>query len=399
MERILARLLSIDDCMVTLNNILSECIGEITKFNIFCSSSTNLCEQALSIIVGIEKQDHRSIEEIVRQGFLGPLALAGIAYSIVMGDPYINRFSQRIARVYREYVLENSIDSEITRIFNSLGIGLEFSGECFKNVPVLITKKNEIIKTCYSYRLPIIDYLRCARTLLSEMPWRLISLHIDRGFVYIDNRKRIIRLLEEYLKNFLSERIRVLRNLCLESRLSDKDIVSFFSNTILSEILLKILDSVRSFSANSLNISRIDGKNIRISKTDLTSVLGNVKSVEDLINISKEIFPPCINSLLENLLRGENLSHHQRFALATFLINIGLDVEIVLQLFRYSPDFNEKIARYQIEHLAGLRGSRRKYLTYSCGAMKVLGMCKAECGIKNPLQYPYRVKTKRNEEQ
>ncbi|ADM26883.1 DNA primase, large subunit [Ignisphaera aggregans DSM 17230] len=391
MERILARLLSVDSCMNTLNNILSDYIEEITKFNNFCSSSTDLCEHVLSMIIGTENQDREPIEEMIRYGFLDSLALVGIVYSIAMGDPYINRFSQRISRIYREYVFENYIDSQITRIFNLLGIRLEFSEECFKNIPILITRKNEIIKTCYSYRLPIIDYIRCAKTLLSEVPWRLISLHIDRGFVYIDNRKRVVRLLEEYLKNFLSDRIRVLRNLCLEDGLGEKDIINIFSNTILSEILLKIVNSIRETNKVSLDVSRIDGKDIGVPRTDLSSVLGNIKSVDELVNVSKEIFPPCINSLLESLLRGENLSHHQRFALATFLINIGLDIEVILQLFRYSPDFNEKIARYQIEHLAGLRGSKRKYLTYNCGTMRVLGMCRAECGIKNPLQYPYRV--------
>ncbi len=391
MERILTRLLSIDNCMDTLNSILSDYAEDIIKFNIFCSSSIDLCKQVLSMVIGVENQDQESIERFVKHGFLDSLALAGIVYSIVMGDPYINRFSHRISRMYKEYIFEKYIDSQITRIFNLLGIRLEFSEECFKNIPILITRKNEIIRTCYSYRLPIIDYIRCAKTLLSEAPWRLISLHIDRGFVYIDNRKRIIRLLEEYLKNFLSDRIRVLRNLCLEDGLGEKEIVNIFSNTILSEILLKIINSIRESNKRSLNISRVNGENTNISRANLSSILRNIKGIDELINISKDIFPPCINSLLESLLKGENLSHHQRFALATFLINIGLDIEIILQLFRYSPDFNEKIARYQIEHLAGLRGSKKKYLTYSCGTMKVLGICKAECDIKNPLQYPYRV--------
>ncbi len=102
------------------------------------------------------------------------------------------------------------------------------------------------------------------------------------------------------------------------------------------------------------------------------------------------MFPPCIKHLIAELKQGKHLSHHERFAVATFLINIGTDVEYVLNLMRYSPDFNEKIARYQVEHLAGLRGARKKYLVYSCDKMKSLGICVAECGTKNPLQYYFR---------
>jgi DNA primase large subunit len=64
-----------------------------------------------------------------------------------------------------------------------------------------------------------------------------------------------------------------------------------------------------------------------------------------------------------------------------------MDVEEILELFRNVPDFNEKIARYQLEHIAGLRGSRKQYMPYSCQTMKSLGLCPivGDCGAKNPL--------------
>ncbi len=100
-----------------------------------------------------------------------------------------------------------------------------------------------------------------------------------------------------------------------------------------------------------------------------------------------EAFPPCIKNMIERLKAGENLSHHERFTIAAFLARIGMDVEDILDLFRNSPDFNERIARYQIEHIAGLRGSRKKYMPYSCGTLKSLGLCPIEgdCGARNPL--------------
>ena len=88
--------------------------------------------------------------------------------------------------------------------------------------------------------------------------------------------------------------------------------------------------------------------------------------------------------------KGEHLTHHQRFALATFLLNIGMDIEDVLNIFRNLPDFNERIARYQVEHLAGIRGGRKKYLVYSCEKMRTLGLCNSSCDVKNPLVFYWR---------
>jgi len=76
-------------------------------------------------------------------------------------------------------------------------------------------------------------------------------------------------------------------------------------------------------------------------------------------NIEGEI-PPCIEKLRNKLIDGENLSHQARIALAVFFLNIGKSVEDVLELFKHSPDYNEKIAKYQIEHLAGLEGKQEK---------------------------------------
>ena len=109
------------------------------------------------------------------------------------------------------------------------------------------------------------------------------------------------------------------------------------------------------------------------------------------LQATEEAFPPCMRKLLSMLREGKNLPHSARFALAAFLLNIGWSVDDVLEVFRSSPDFREDIARYQIEHIAGLRGSKIKYTTYKCENMRSLGLCVQECkGINHPLQYFYR---------
>jgi len=97
--------------------------------------------------------------------------------------------------------------------------------------------------------------------------------------------------------------------------------------------------------------------------------------------------------LLAKVKKGENLSHLARFAITSFLVNIGFSIDEIVDLWRSSPDFDENIARYQVEHIAGLRGSGTKYIPPSCKTLKVHGICPSgvECDEKkNPLKYYYR---------
>jgi DNA primase large subunit len=66
--------------------------------------------------------------------------------------------------------------------------------------------------------------------------------------------------------------------------------------------------------------------------------------------------PPCMKAILEALKNGENLPHTARFAITTYLLWRGWDVEQIVDLFRTAPDFNEKITRYQVQHIAGRAG-------------------------------------------
>ncbi|ABL88028.1 DNA primase large subunit [Pyrobaculum islandicum DSM 4184] len=99
--------------------------------------------------------------------------------------------------------------------------------------------------------------------------------------------------------------------------------------------------------------------------------------------------PPCMQAIITALKNGENLPHTARFAITTYLIKRGWDLEQIVELFRSSPDFNEKITRYQVMHIAGQVGGRKEYAVPSCETMHTWGLCPTNlgCGVKNPLQY------------
>lgn len=108
-------------------------------------------------------------------------------------------------------------------------------------------------------------------------------------------------------------------------------------------------------------------------------------------------FPPCMRILLANAQAGVNLPHTGRFALTSFLHNIGMSVEEILALFAESPDFDESKSLYQIRHITG-ESSGTEYTPPVCATMKSYGICYepddlcAHERVRHPLTY-YRIKT------
>jgi DNA primase large subunit len=112
---------------------------------------------------------------------------------------------------------------------------------------------------------------------------------------------------------------------------------------------------------------------------------------ESVYQVSEAFWPPCMAKIKGELLAGQPVGHFANFALAAFMLNAGYNTEQVMAMYAQRSDFNEKIARYQVEHIAGQRGSRVKYTPPSCETMRTYGLCVEEgrlCPrIKNPIQY------------
>jgi len=208
----------------------------------------------------------------------------------------------------------------------------------------------------YSVMIHFIDYI--SHIPQSSKEWKLVNKKLVKGYVLI-RKSELARIIEEAVKKYIVKK-------CNERvTLTDiPNIVIAFAERIAREW------GQRSKEFKSL---RVIPEKVR-----------------------NGIYPPCIAKLLDDLKSGKNLPHAARFALATFLLNIGFKVDEVVSLFKTTPDFNERIARYQVEHLAGLRGSRVKYSPYKCSNMRSLGLCvdlerKICKGIHHPLQYYFRM--------
>lgn len=186
----------------------------------------------------------------------------------------------------------------------------------------------------YEFALDFTDYLRNT-THLREKKWKLVNRTLTNGRVYLTGNEAT-RLLAEEVRRYV------------EKRLEAKDLPKFPP-----EILEK---------AEKI-------KRLSIEKIGKTEMEGFPKV------ITQTAFPPCIQALYQAFSSGRHLSHVGRFTLTSFLINIGMPSEKVIELFKNISDFNERMTRYQVEHIAGERGSRTHYTTPKCDTLKTHGVC------------------------
>ena len=112
-------------------------------------------------------------------------------------------------------------------------------------------------------------------------------------------------------------------------------------------------------------------------------------SGQNLGGIKPEFFPPCLQKLYSDILGGRKLSHLERFSLATSMLSIGMSEKDVVNLYRSTPNFDEKITSYQVSRLAGKTG--KAIQAPSCKKMAEYGLrlptcpCVSNLSIKHPL--------------
>lgn len=192
------------------------------------------------------------------------------------------------------------------------------------------------------FKVKVADYLTRSSH-FHEQEWKLINRLVDRGYVYLD-ADETVRLVRNELSIFIYEKIKAMTLPTLPQPIKAR------------------ADELRSRLAPRYEY--------------------RATAVTD--------YPPCVKHALEVMGKGENLPHSARVMLATYMLAIGKPIDEIVAMYENAPDFNEKITRYQIEHLAGMKGSRTKYSVPSCDKLRNENLCfaTAECdGIINPIQF------------
>ena len=205
----------------------------------------------------------------------------------------------------------------------------------------------------HDFALHFTDFLKNA-TDFHDLKWKLVNRALVNGEVHL-TKEEAARLLEEEIRRHIEEK--------LETKVGS-----------LPENVMKRIERLRQIS-----IEKRGEKNFEELPQGVVIVA----------------FPPCIKNLYEAASSGRHLSHIGRFALTSFLVNIGMNINDIVDLFRSFSDFNERLTRYQVEHIAGERGSRTKYIPPTCSTLRTHGVCSSiegECKkIRHPLAY-YRRK-------
>ena len=209
---------------------------------------------------------------------------------------------------------------------------------------------NDVAEMPYEFKLHFADYLRNT-THLREKKWKLINRLLSSGNVYL-TRNETARLLSEEVRKHI------------EKRLEIKELPKF------PEKIMGTAEKIKKLSVEKIGKAEMEG----FPKT-----------------VVQAAFPPCIKTLYEAASSGRHLSHIGRFTLTSFLINVGMPPESVISLFKNFSDYSERMTRYQIEHIAGERGSRTRYIPPKCDTLKTHGVCvnpNELCQkIRHPLSY------------
>ena len=197
------------------------------------------------------------------------------------------------------------------------------------------------------YKIKINDYLDHPIA-FQEREWNLVNRTVNKGYVYLDGSE-IVRLFRNELYLLIIDRIKKM------------------NPEMIPDIIMSVSNSLRSRWEKMYPPLRATGH--------------------------KDITPPCIQHIFNQINKGENLSHPARVLLGTFLIYSNKSMDEMIDLFKRLPDYNEKITRYQLEHLAGKRGSPKQYFVPSCEKIKLNNLCfeTVVCrGINNPTQLIYK---------
>ena len=113
-------------------------------------------------------------------------------------------------------------------------------------------------------------------------------------------------------------------------------------------------------------------------------LLDELPKTENRIHVTVKAgdHPPCIAKMLEELKKHQNLPHHARWFLATYLITCGMAEKDIILLFSNAPDYSEKVTTYQVKQIA-----QRGYSVPSCATVMTYGLCCAVCRIGSPLNW------------
>jgi DNA primase large subunit len=234
-------------------------------------------------------------------------------------------------------------------------------------------------------RWALAEAARVERLLHGESDEALLYVIDDLGLQVKTVDGKWIMHFSQYLH--LSKRLTTEPRWKLVNRLMDKGLVTLTRPEVIRLVREMLYDSFTQTKPLPTNWHPEEAKAVKEALQK--------RAVKSLAPAPSKEWAPCMVALRN---RVADIGHFGLFALAAYMAQKGYEVKEIVDVLRVRSDFDEKIARYQVEHIAGQRGSRVKYRPPSCQSMKTHGLCIEDgkhCpnNIKNPTQYTNRQTT------
>jgi DNA primase large subunit len=263
-----------------------------------------------------------------------------LAYASGIGDPkMIERFALYEADQINEFLKAEKNEETILEVARAFNWELQVE-EKIKGQHIISIHFTKFLKTSTAGRLQ------------HDPKWKLVNRILEKGWVRVSPIE-IARLLQE-------------------------------------EVRQKIEESAKGELGNVPELMQID---IDELKAEFLKKKPQLEEFDQIVRAQESEYPPCINGLLKRAAVGQHMSHVERFTLVTYLLNQGVNVDAIINLFSSMPDFKEDKTRYQVEDLAGKKyGENKPYITYNCSSLQTHGVCSGPVDqicrrIRNPLTY------------
>jgi DNA primase large subunit len=150
---------------------------------------------------------------------------------------------------------------------------------------------------------------------------------------------------------------------------------SQFSWVLKGAIKIQIIEGIpksQKFPDSLIHIAnKVRGKAVREKK--------RYEERPKISSLKEDALPPCIQDIIKSLGEGK-ANHNAHFVLVSFLNGLNLEESAVLDVFRRSPKFKERIAAYQIKF-----AKERGYTCPSCKSIKGYGLCTGDCPRGHPI--------------
>jgi DNA primase large subunit len=187
----------------------------------------------------------------------------------------------------------------------------------------------------FEFRIRFEDFLEVAPDFHAE-EWKLINRYVDKGWVLIRKRE---------LNRLVSGKFRQ---------------IIMFGRLEIPKLPRRFVEAVQRVEAE------MKGK---LRQFEPVKITGQITSA----------FPPCIQKMYDESMSGRvNLSHDARFALAAFLLRIGMSENDVQKVFDHSPDRDNRQIVYQVDHIAkktSMKSDVQGYTPTGCKKLQTNNLC------------------------